>query len=46
MLGRVWGRPVRIALLGEQALKETQQRNESGAKEAMDWADAKRELRE
>jgi hypothetical protein len=30
----------------EQELKETQQRHESGAEEPMDWARAKRELRE
>lgn len=29
----------------EQALKETQQRHESGAEQPMDWADAKRKLR-
>ncbi|MFZ0008058.1 MAG: addiction module protein, partial [Steroidobacteraceae bacterium] len=29
----------------EQALKETQQRYESGAEQLMDWVDAKRELR-
>jgi hypothetical protein len=29
----------------EQALKETQQRHESGAEEPTDWARAKRELR-
>jgi hypothetical protein len=29
----------------EQALKETQQRSESGAEKPIDWADAKRNLR-
>jgi hypothetical protein len=29
----------------EQALKETQERYESGVEQPMDWADAKRKLR-
>lgn len=29
----------------EQALRETQQRYESGAEQLIDWVDAKRELR-
>ncbi len=29
----------------EEALKETQQRHESGAEPPMDWGDAKRKLR-